>query len=42
MTLLLLILVAVPIIAWVAVKWRPGRQDPRPPGSGPKHRWWQP
>jgi hypothetical protein len=40
----LLVILVVPIVAWVIVHKRPagsGRSRDRPAG-GPKHRWWQP
>jgi hypothetical protein len=39
----LLLLLSVPIVAWLIVHRRPApkvRTEEKP--SGPKHRWWQP
>ncbi len=39
----LIVLLAVPIVAWVLFRWWPSqRRRPKAPSSGPKHRWWQP
>jgi uncharacterized membrane protein len=40
----LIVLLAVPILAWVAFRWWPSQRQrhPKVQSSGPKHRWWQP
>jgi flagellar basal body-associated protein FliL len=42
-TVILIVLLVVPIVAWVVFRWWPSqRQHPKAQSSGPKHRWWQP
>jgi hypothetical protein len=40
---ILLVVLALPTLVWVIVRWLPSKEDTQPvrPG-GPRHRWWQP
>jgi hypothetical protein len=40
----LIVLLIVPTVAWVLVRWWPSQRQrtKAAPTSGPKHRWWQP
>ncbi len=43
-TLVLLVILAVPLVAWAVLRsWRGrDRSTPSTGPTGPKHRWWQP
>lgn len=42
-TIGLLVILALPVLAWFGFRYRPHRRQ-RSPGAatGPRHRWWQP
>ncbi len=45
MTLVLVVILFVPLVAWLIVRWLPAqreRDDEKANASGVKHRWWQP
>jgi hypothetical protein len=46
LTAVLLVVLVVPLVAWVVVRWWPAhRRSPRAPkleDDAPRHRWWQP
>ena len=49
-TVVLLVVLVVPLVAWVGLRWWPAHRarrttaptSPKDAPAGPKHRWWQP
>jgi hypothetical protein len=43
LTVILLVVLALPTAVWAMVRWWPAKRDSQPTtASGIKHRWWQP